>query len=590
MRLFHSALEKIWLGTVSFILISTLVALVLSISGLLTTSAIVALTIGAVTSCLIVWRVKLATASSLPKDTLVWQSAVAICFALFTLRAFLWLIFLKEDRIAVLSRNNLGDLPLHIQYIRFFSHGAPLWPANPIHAHSTIGYPFGIDYFNALLDVVGLPLWSTLIVTGIVCSLATGIALYRWGKAFGVAGFLFSGGAAGLTFFKTGQWIDFQQTMDWKSLPLALFVTQRGFLYALPAGLLLLVHWRGMQAALPSTRRFPFWLEWLVYASMPLFHLHTFLFLSAILGTLCLAGNERRHFLTLGLAAFLPATGLIWLLTDGFHASSQIAWLLGWMAPPGFSVAYWWENFGVMPLFLLALIAVLTWQRNRAALVWVVPAALLFLATFFIKFSPWEWDNTKLMMWCWLTILPFLWKALLATRSNVVPLTACVMLFFTGFLSLWAGLGRSEIGYEIATSSHVRSVALVVRDIPILEVFAAAPDYAHPLVFSGRRLALGYHGHMVGHGLSYESEKAAMDRLMSGSEDWTLAAAELGVHYLYWGPSEEKNWPASRKPWIESSPLVAAGEWGELYRLTSPESVPEDLAPSLETPRQKPMR
>ena len=69
-----------------------------------------------------------------------------------------------------------------------------------------------------------------------------------------------------------------------------MFVTQRGLLYAIPAGVLLLWHWREKffrQGAQGQEGRrsgpLPFWVELSLYASMPLFHVHTFLALSIVL-------------------------------------------------------------------------------------------------------------------------------------------------------------------------------------------------------------------------------------------------------------------------------------------------------------------
>ena len=276
------------------------------------------------------------------------NTAAAVAFSLFALRAFLWLIYQKGEQIAVLSRNNLGDLPLHIQYIRFFSHGAPLWPANPIHAHSTIGYPFGVDYFNALLDVRRLSaLERPQLLTGLLGSAATGIALFRWARSFGLAGFLFSGGAAGLAIFQTGEWIDYQRTMDSEIAATSVVRHATRLPLRAPAGLLLLTHWRRAEsnetAPHPSVtgaiesnssekkRLLPTWLEVAIYGTMPLFHLHTFLFLSVILGALALLGKNAARFRWIGLAAFFPATFLVWLVTDGFQAGSHIAWHPGWM-------------------------------------------------------------------------------------------------------------------------------------------------------------------------------------------------------------------------------------------------------------------
>jgi hypothetical protein len=85
-----------------------------------------------------------------------------------------------------------------------------------------------------------------LVWTGLLASLATFYAFFRWAGAFGIAGFLFNGGIAGFQFFKTFKFLDYQgdKTIAWKSIALSMFVTQRGLLYAIPAGLLLLWHWR----------------------------------------------------------------------------------------------------------------------------------------------------------------------------------------------------------------------------------------------------------------------------------------------------------------------------------------------------------
>src|SRR5947208_16637837 len=103
-----------------------------------------------------------------------------------------------------------------------------------------------MDLFNALLCLVHVDLIRGLVWAGLLASLATFYAFLRWAGAFGVAGFLFNGGIVGFQFFKTLKFLDYQgdRTIAWKSIALSMFVTQRGLLYAIPAGLLLLWHWR----------------------------------------------------------------------------------------------------------------------------------------------------------------------------------------------------------------------------------------------------------------------------------------------------------------------------------------------------------
>src|SRR5436190_21108114 len=111
----------------------------------------------------------------------------------------------------------------------------------------------------------------------------------------------------------------------------------------------------------------PWWVELSVYASMPLFHLHTFIALTIVLVVglfferatelkfiVNLVRNEgmagiarlishpkmwpevfrgapiRRHAAALLIAAFIPATFFVWLTTDQFHAASVLKWHPGW--------------------------------------------------------------------------------------------------------------------------------------------------------------------------------------------------------------------------------------------------------------------
>src|SRR4029453_19374216 len=120
----------------------------------------------------------------------IWFWLVAAFFALFAVRSFCWL--------------------LYITLIRTFTNAVRLWPDNPIYAFSKLRYPAGIDLFNALLCLVHVDLMRGLVWTGLLGSLATFYAFFRWGGPFGVAGFLFNGGIAAFQFLKTLKFLDYQ--------------------------------------------------------------------------------------------------------------------------------------------------------------------------------------------------------------------------------------------------------------------------------------------------------------------------------------------------------------------------------------------
>src|SRR5262249_17508130 len=146
----------------------------------------------------------------------------------------------------------------------------------------------------------------------------------------------------------------------------------------------------------PRKGPLPFWVELSVYASMPLFHLHTFIALTIVLIVglfferatelkfiLNLVRNEgiagigrfishpgmlpeifggapiRGLFSAILIAAFIPATFFVWLTTDQFHAASVLKWHPGWaqdspdLAAPYFKLGP--KDFGSSTTFGLLL-------------------------------------------------------------------------------------------------------------------------------------------------------------------------------------------------------------------------------------------
>ncbi len=410
----------------------------------------------------------------------VWFWAMAVCFAMFAVRSFCWLFYIDGSDYKIQSPNNLGDLSLHLTLIKTFANGVPLWPDNPIYVFSKLRYPAGIDLFNGLLSLVHVDLITGLVWVGLVASLATFYGFYRWGGTFAIAGFLFNGGIAGFQFVKTWKFLDYQGTaadvahkpIAWKSIPLSMFVTQRGWLYAIPAALVLLWHWRekffrqdvvaaGDLSAAGSAKAddpgqsvgvdvhgyrkcpLPFWVAFSLYASMPLFNLHTFIALTVVLifalalerpseikFIVDLTRNEgssglgrlishprmwpeifrgapiRRHAAAMLAIALIPASFFVWLVTDHFRAASILKWNPGWAQDsPDFAAPFFRmggaANFGSSTTFGLLLQK--TWNGVIAPFfqfwltnfgLWIPLAlALLGLVGWRIWKAGWRWGD-----------------------------------------------------------------------------------------------------------------------------------------------------------------------------------------------------
>lgn len=555
----------------------------------------------------------------------VWLWLLAACFAIFAGRSFGWLIYFDGNEVKVQSPNNLGDLSLHLTYIRHFASGVPLWPDNPIEPFSKLRYPAGIDLFNAILTCLGIDVIRGLVWTGLIASVATFYALYRWGGKFGIAAFLFNGGLASYPFLQTFSFQDYQgaNNMAWKSIALSMFVTQRGVLYAFPAGLLLLYQWRAKffpeydeparvrpqeseeepSAEVPVPRRapLPLWLEVSLYATMPLFHSHTFIALSVVLAFLFILGNGSVRIATaLRVAlALLPAIFCVWITTDYFHAGSFIKWQPHWVQRSGDMAMpfaeFWLVNFGVWVPLVLFFVGITAFSVSKqaknpdfkipATVAFLIPAGAIFLLGYCVKLAPWEWDNIKIFVWAYLIILPFLWTDLLAHWPIHLRAVVYVTLFASGFITLFGGLAAGKGGFGIADRYELDNVGAVVKKLPADARFAGHPIWGHPILLQGRKMVLGYPGHLWTQGFDFAKTEDKLRNLMLGAPNWKDLARSLHARYLFWGRNEKSNYAASKRPWEQEATLVASGDWGAIYDLETPRTQPAPT-PTPSVPRQ----
>ena len=222
----------------------------------------------------------------------------------------------------------------------------------------------------------------------------------------------------------------------------------------------------------------------------------------------------------------------------------------------------------MLPIFVGLLIYQITRPAQRR---WpgslVLTGLGVFLLCCFVNFAPWAWDNTKLMLWSYLVVLPFLWSHVLLQLPPALRAVSCVLLFLSGFISLLGGLNSAHTGHAIASRMELDGVAFAVREIPITARFIGWPTYNHPLLLNGRLMALGYTGHAWSHGLDWQPTAAKVRAVLEGEPEWREHCAALGVRYLFWGNEESAHMPDSSQPWRDSARLIASGDWGELYDL-----------------------
>jgi hypothetical protein len=492
-----------------------------------------------------------------------WLDGLALAaFAAVSIRQFGWVVFERGGALLTLLPNNYGDLPLHWTYVSHLARGASFWPENPILAGERLRYPFGVDLLTAVLVRLGASLPALLPVMGLAGAALAALALRRWGGALAVAGFLFAGGLAGFQLLTTGRLADYQDVVAWKSLYLALFVPQRGFLLALPAGLVLLWSWR--RRLLRGETGLSPWVEGVVWGALPLVHLHTFLFVSLMAAAWGIGGGRVRAALPTLAWAFAPAAWCCWQVTDGFRAASLVGWKPGWVIGAQNPIVFLLVNFGLFLPLALAALALAARQRRREELLVLGPALAVFAALFFVRLAPWEWDNTKVMLWCYVVALPPIGSLVLDRVGSAWRAALVTGLLFSGAVSvLGASLGGGP-RLEVLDRAEYDGVCRALAGLNVSRM-AVAPTFNHPVALCGQPIVAGYAGHLWSHGLDARVVQAGLERLMLGERGWREEARALRASHVFWGPREEATFPGSRQPWREGPPPVASGDWGSIY-------------------------
>ena len=111
-----------------------------------------------------------------------------------------------------------------------------------------------------------------------------------------------------------------------------------------------------------------------------------------------------------------------------------------------------------------------------------------------------------------------------------------------------------------------------MHKLPIKDRFAAFPTYNHPLLMNGRKVVLGYPGHLWTQGFDYGPVEHQLNALMLGAPDWRERARALHTRYIFWGREEGRAYAASAQPWRGKAAVVAEGFWGTIYDLDRPAS------------------
>jgi hypothetical protein len=213
------------------------------------------------------------------------------------------------------------------------------------------------------------------------------------------------------------------------------------------------------------------------------------------------------------------------------------------MSGTDFPPWFWIKNTGLFwPLLLLALLSPLA-LRGRARLL-IASFSLVFLVANLVKFQPWDWDNSKLLVF-WYMASAVAVGALLVRLSRahvvggVLAVGVWLSLVASGVFSLMQFLPPQGPAYVWFSKEEVQLAAQVRAQTPPRAVFVTAEQPTNPIAdLAGRPVLMSYPGWLWSYGINYSQREEDIARIYSGGPQTVGLLNQYHADYIVIGPHE----------------------------------------------------
>jgi hypothetical protein len=198
----------------------------------------------------------------------------------------------------------------------------------------------------------------------------------------------------------------------------------------------------------------------------------------------------------------------------------------------------------------------------------------LFVLANLLVFQPWDWDNTKVLVYwflatCVLAALVIAQAGSAARLAGRVGLVALVVVLVgSGTLeNLDQLLGRDR--HLLLTAEEIRVGEYVRTVTPARSVLAAGPQHNQPAsLLAGRTVVLGYPGWIWSHGLPYADRERDLRTIFQGGHTTDSLVRRYHAGYILIGPARSA-WPANADALRRRYPSVLRTEHYELFQVTA---------------------
>ncbi|TMD05509.1 MAG: hypothetical protein E6J01_09875 [Chloroflexi bacterium] len=528
--------------------------------------------------------------------------------------------------------NTWSDWSFHAAYTTTFVYGQNLPPQNPLFAGTPFRYPFAPDFASALLMAGGWSLPAALTWPAWAMATVALSGLLLWARrltgnlASGIIAVLLTllGGGLGFWFFLgdaarqglIGALLHAPQSYDrypppvniqWYNPILSYYLPQRSFVFgaAIVMAVLLLLTaaleetplfgWRQALAALLHARSWlnghgvAFLLAGALAGLLPWFHVHSLLVLGIVTVVWALLWPRPAWLLFAAAVVVLALPRLAAAIPGDLSAPTALHYprlQLGWVAKNGVQgwnllllplvwVWFWIKNTGLfLPLLLMALLTPFALPlRSRLLL---APFLAVFLVANIVVFQPWEWDNTKVLVFWYLAggVAVGAFLVFVARRwrdgwiaSSLVGLT----LVASGLLSLSQWLPPQGPTFSWFSREDIALADSIRQSTDPHAVFLTGDEVTNPIPdLAGRPVLMSYRGWLWTYGIDYSKREADIAQMFIGAPNALDLLRRYRVNYVLIGPEELSTWHADPGFFDRSLPLLTKTEHYRVYIVPPP--------------------
>ncbi|HXV77852.1 MAG TPA: hypothetical protein VD788_16195 [Candidatus Polarisedimenticolaceae bacterium] len=521
--------------------------------------------------------------------------AVVVLLVLVVRLGLFWsgAVRVESDGMWVAYTGLWGDWAQHLGDVTAFVYGDNFPPGQTRFAGSPLAYHYLTSVTAAAMVVAGLTPWSALALQSFVFSVIVVLSLFVLARRFTgdtsaaalVALLFLVGGGLGWTLtleaalgpggsanvllerpWDTGR-LD-AENYQWLNVFFSSIAPQRAYLYGIPLYGLILT---SLSHAVRTRALRWFALAGAVAGLLPFAHLGAMLCLALVTPIVAVQVPMRGW---VGFFAVWTAVGLPQVVVQQGGTAGVLAsfrWAPGWVSAPDLWIWFWLKNLGLfLPLLVWALGETSLIDRISRRMLWAFMP--LFVAANLFVFQPWDWDNTKLLVFWYLAACVFVaallvrvWRRFPAVAARGTWVLIVASLLLSGVLQNFhqlLGLDRNRLltRDELTLADRVREAT-----DPHAR-FLTGQQHNHPIhVMAGRAVVLGYPGWLWSQGYDYRARQQDVRSMYALDGDAVRLLEHYAVDYVVVGPWEREKLAGDPEAFRSRYPSVIRTESYEVF-------------------------